>query len=180
MGRLVADAENAALALGHDLELHRRLVEPGMPPLELTQRCPLRLADRLAGRLGRQVRDLVHLRLVRFFLRRTWRGRCEPDGAGVGCGGSRLAPSPLEPSSFGGGRELRLSMTGAGVFPTRRRVISPCPTVQRFVVTQYRTRPAGKRAITKTKTSGMIMKSVRWVLSAVGAMNSVEAIWLAT
>src|SRR4051812_18684897 len=54
-GRLVADAENAALALGHDLELHRRLVEPGMPPLELTQRCPLRLADRLAGRLGRQI-----------------------------------------------------------------------------------------------------------------------------
>ena len=32
----------------------------------------------------------------------------------------------------------------------------------------------------KTKKSGMIMNSARCVLSAVAAMNSVEAIWLAT
>jgi hypothetical protein len=72
---------------------------------------------------------------VRFFLRRTWRGRCE-DGAGFGCGPSGLAPFPLEPSSFGGVRELRRSGAGAGVRATSLRVISPWPTVHRFVVTQ--------------------------------------------
>jgi hypothetical protein len=73
---------------------------------------------------------------VRFFFRRTWRGRCEADGAGFGDGASGLAPLPLVPSSFGGVREVRRSGTGAGVRATSRRVISPCPTVQRFVVTQ--------------------------------------------
>ena len=47
-GRLVADTEDPALAFGDDLELHRGLVEPGIPPLELAQRRPLRLANRLA------------------------------------------------------------------------------------------------------------------------------------
>jgi hypothetical protein len=73
---------------------------------------------------------------VRFFFRRTWRGRCEAGGAGFGDGDSGCAPLPLEPSSFGGVRELRLSTVGAGVRATSRRVISPCPTVHRFVVTQ--------------------------------------------
>jgi hypothetical protein len=73
---------------------------------------------------------------VRFFLRRTWRGRCADDGAGFGEGASVRAPFPLVPSSFGGVRELRRSGVGAGVRATSRRVISPCPTVQRFVVTQ--------------------------------------------
>jgi len=72
---------------------------------------------------------------VRFFLRRTWRGRWEAAGAGLGGGVSAFAPFPLVPSSFGGVRELRRSGDGAGVFATSRRVISPCPTVQRFVVT---------------------------------------------
>ena len=36
--RRVADSEQPALALGDDLELDRRLVEPGMQPLELAQR----------------------------------------------------------------------------------------------------------------------------------------------
>ena len=54
----------------------------------------------------------------------------------LGVGTSGCAPLPLEPSSFGGVRELRRSGTGAGVRATRRLVISPCPTVQRFVVTQ--------------------------------------------
>ena len=71
-------------------------------------------------------------------------------------------------------------MTGAGVFPTRRLVISPCPTVQRFVVTQYKTRPAGKRAMMKTKTTGISMKSVRCVLSVVVIMKNDDAIWLVT
>jgi hypothetical protein len=71
-----------------------------------------------------------------FFFRRTWRGRCVAAGAGFGGGDSRVAPLPLEPSSFGGVRELRFSATGAGVRETRRRVISPWPTVHKFVVTQ--------------------------------------------
>ena len=50
-GRRVADAEQAALALGEHLEPHRRLVEPGLEVLELPQRRPLRLADGLARRL---------------------------------------------------------------------------------------------------------------------------------
>jgi hypothetical protein len=72
---------------------------------------------------------------VRFFFRRTWRGCCEV--AGFSWRG--LAPSLWiagAVSGFGGVRELRRSGVGAGVFATSRRVISPCPTVQRFVVTQ--------------------------------------------
>jgi hypothetical protein len=83
-------------------------------------------------------------------------------------------------SGFGGVRELRRSGAGAGVFATSRRVISPCPTVHRFVVTQYRTRPAGKWAMMKTKKSGITMKRMRCVLSAVVIMKYDEAIWLAT
>src|SRR6185436_20288739 len=45
--RRIADAEQAPLSLGDDLELHRGLVEGGMELLELPERGPLRLADRL-------------------------------------------------------------------------------------------------------------------------------------
>ena len=53
-GRRVADAEQPALALCHHLELDGALVEPGIQPLELAQRRPLRLADGLARRLDAQ------------------------------------------------------------------------------------------------------------------------------
>jgi hypothetical protein len=62
---------------------------------------------------------------VRFFFRRTCRGRCEVDGSGFGGGASGLAPFPLEPSSFGGVREVRFSAVGGGVRATSRRVTSP-------------------------------------------------------
>src|SRR5206468_2484383 len=105
-------------------ELHGRLVEPGSQALELAQRRPLRLADGLPGRLDEEVG--AHLRA--FFFRRTIRGW--PGGGGFGS----FAPSPASPSprSFGGVRDVRFS-GGAG-FGVSRRVTSPCPTVQRFVV----------------------------------------------
>jgi hypothetical protein len=72
----------------------------------------------------------------------------------------------------------------AGVcgFGMSRRVISPCPTVHRFVVTQYRRRPTGKLALTmkRTKTRGSAMKIHRWRGSMVVDMKYVEEIWLAT
>ena len=71
--RRVADAEQAALALAHDLEGDARLVEPRRQPLELAQRLPLRLADGLAGRLDR---DVGAHRREPPFLRLTRRGCC--------------------------------------------------------------------------------------------------------
>src|SRR5207253_3086546 len=102
---------------------------------ELAQSRPLRLAHGLPRRLDRH--GVVHRRPA-FFFRRTLRGGCcERAGAGFGASGSRAAPlPPPSPSSRGGVRELRFSSMGAGVFGMSRRVISPCPTVQRFVVTQ--------------------------------------------
>src|SRR5581483_7786905 len=128
----------AALTLRDDLELHRRLVERGIPLLELAQRRPLRLADGLARRLDRQVGVGAHLRLVRFFfLRRTWRGALACGFGRSGAGGSTAAPLPLVPSSsFGGVRDVRRSTVGAAVFGISRRVIRPWPTVHRLVVTQ--------------------------------------------
>jgi hypothetical protein len=52
-------------------------------------------------------------------------------GAGVGSTGAGSGSGSL---SFDGEREERRS--GAWGFGISRRVISPCPTVQRFVVTQ--------------------------------------------
>jgi hypothetical protein len=75
---------------------------------------------------------------VRFFFRRTWRGCCEDAGFSC-CGFAATSPFPWTAgavSCFGGVRELRRSGVGAGVRATSLRVISPCPTVQRFVVTQ--------------------------------------------
>jgi hypothetical protein len=68
---------------------------------------------------------------------------------------------------------------GAGVLGTSRRVTSPWPTVHRLVVTQYRTRPIGKRTRNVMKTSGRIIIIVRCVLSIVADMKYVEATWLA-
>ncbi len=135
--RRVADAEQAALALGHDLEAHRRLVERRIPLLELPQCRPLRLAHGLARRLDRQL--VAHRRPPAFFRRTLRGGCCERAGAGFGgVGGSFCAPfPPPSPSSRGGVRELFFSKSdGAGVFGISRRVISPWPTVHRFVVTQ--------------------------------------------
>src|SRR4029079_15835287 len=50
-GRRIADAEQAALALGHDLVPDVRLVDAGRDALEVAQRLPLPLADGLPGRL---------------------------------------------------------------------------------------------------------------------------------
>src|SRR4029077_18950192 len=97
---------------------------------------PLRLSNVLSRRFARQLRG--HRRPPAFF-RRTLRGGC-CDRAGAGFGGSGLFAAPVpppSPSSRGGVRELFFSKSdGAGVFGISRLVISPCPTVQRFVVTQ--------------------------------------------
>ena len=49
------DAEQTSLALGHHLEVHGGLVETRMLFLEVPQRRPLGFADRLAGRLHRDL-----------------------------------------------------------------------------------------------------------------------------
>ena len=132
--RRVADAEQAALALGDDLEANRRLVEARVQALELAQRRPLRLADGLARRLDRDARSVTR-GARRFFFRLTC-ARLRRGGFGAGFGrrlrlGRRL---PSTSALFGGVREL---VFGGGCgFGTSRRVIRPCPTVHRFVVTQ--------------------------------------------
>ena len=57
-----------------------------------------------------------------------------------------------------------------------RRTTSCCPSVQKFVVIQYRIRPAGKFGISAAKKSGRSNMIRCWVLSAVTDMTSVEAI----
>src|SRR5579859_2821979 len=105
-----------------------------MAPLELAQAHPLRLADRLALRFDLDQVAVAHRR-VRFFLRLTLRGAA---GWALGCSAAALAPSPAGRSfagaSFGGVRDERFG--GATGFGISRRVINPCPTVHRFVVTQ--------------------------------------------
>src|SRR5262249_30029029 len=120
----------------------RRLVQTGRDPLELTQRLPLGLTDRLAGGLDPLLSTrlpLAHRRPPRFFFRFTRRGALEPErtaapsaGAGAGEG---AAPSVSSVTSFGGVREERFG-GGAGL-GTIRRVMIPCPTVQRLVVIQW-------------------------------------------
>src|SRR5919202_5051312 len=137
--RRVADAENPPLALGDDLEPNGRLVEPRREPLELSQRGPLRLADRLAGGLDleRLLGLGAHRRAFFFFFTRLGAAA----GVGFGSGCLRAAPSPPPSPSppRGGVREERFG-GGAPFFGISWRVISPWPTVHRFVVTQYRTR----------------------------------------
>src|SRR6266542_2171263 len=168
--RRIADAEQAALALGDDFEANRGLVDPGPQPLELAQRCPLRLADRLPRRFDEQ---LLGHRRARFFFLRTTRG-CP---VGFGGGSAGVAPSPSPPRCFRGVRELRFGV-GTG-FGASRRVTRPCPTVQRFVVIQYRTRPVGKFAISGMNAIGSTIMIQRCVLSIVADMKYVEEIWLA-
>ena len=123
-----AHAEQAALALGHDLEADRRLVDAGVLLLELPQRSPLGLAHRLTGRL-----DLnLHQRRA-FFFRFTRRGWLL---AGLAAGSGSASGSPGV-ASFGGVREDRFGPeAGGATFGISRRVIRPCPTVHRFVVIQ--------------------------------------------
>src|SRR5262249_22285927 len=127
-----------ALALGHDLEAHGRLVDARIEPLQLAERLPLRLAHGLSGGLDPEV--VAHLRAPPFFLRRTWRCCCGPRGVrGRGFAGGLPSSPPLSPppvSAAGGVRELRRITGGAGVLGTRRRVMIPWPTVHRLVVTQ--------------------------------------------
>src|SRR6185437_6802649 len=88
-GRRVADAEQAALALGDHLEADARLVEPGHGELEVAQRLPLRLADGLARGLDRDLVDrargaiLAHRRAPPR-LRRCVRGCWGRGGVGLG------------------------------------------------------------------------------------------------
>ena len=113
-------------------KLHRRLVEPGMEPLQLAQRRPLRLADGLAGRLDRRRSSVIR---APFFFRFTRAaaaggrllGRRRSRGfRAVGSAASALRRRPR--------RAFRRRRTG--FFGTSRRVTSPWPTVHRFVVTQ--------------------------------------------
>src|SRR5581483_8200364 len=122
-----ADPEQPALALVDHLEADGAAVERRRAVLELPQRVPLRLADRLARALGGQ---LGHRRLPPFFLRLTRRGGGAA-AALAGCG-ALIASG----SGFFAGVWVRRGHAGAGVFGIRRRVISPWPTVHRFVVTQ--------------------------------------------
>src|SRR5262249_17973262 len=98
-----AHPEQPPLALGDDLKLDRGLVEPRTELLQLTERRPLGLADRLACGLDLQ---LVAHRRARL-LRLTLRGCCR--AAGWAWAGSRFAaPSPAGSGSvFGAVRDER-------------------------------------------------------------------------
>src|SRR3954453_23547546 len=132
-GRREAHSQETTLTLGHDLEANSGLVQPGLLPLELPQRRPLGLADRLSGRLDLE----LHQRRA-FFLRFTRRGWLVTAGAGT------VASGISEPSldgPFGGVREERFGPPpppppGGPTFGISRRVINPWPTVQRLVVIQ--------------------------------------------
>ena len=81
-----ADAEQPALALGDHLERDRVASKPRKAALELAQRHPLGLADRLALRLDDRIsrgKSVVAHRRDRFFLRRTRRGG--PCACGFAC-----------------------------------------------------------------------------------------------
>ncbi len=120
------------------LEGDRVLVERRRDQLELAQRVPLGLADRLAGRLDPN--GLAHRRAPpRFRLTRRgvgWLGGALGGSHRGRCGqrtGSRLG-------ALGGVRDVRRGSdalaAAARVRGTSRRVTSPCPTVHRLVVTQ--------------------------------------------
>ena len=83
--------------------------------------------------------------------------------------------------SFGGVRDERFGPgAGGATFGIRRRVIKPCPTVQRFVVIQYRTRPVGNLRMKGMKAIGRIIISTRCDCCIVPDMKYVEATWLST
>jgi hypothetical protein len=60
--------------------------------------------------------------------------------------------------------------------PTVLRTISCCTIVQRFVVIQYTSRPAGKLMMKKTKTIGSASMIMRWFLSIDAVLSRPEAI----
>src|SRR5207253_10001002 len=72
--RRETNAEQPSLALRDDLEANRRLVETGLTLLELAQRRPLSLADRLAGSLDADLFLDRHRLVLCFFFRFTRRG----------------------------------------------------------------------------------------------------------
>ena len=140
-----ADAEEAPLPFRDDLEAHLALVEPGEAALELPQRRPLGLAHRLAGPLDLTVSTVSPGRSVSAVLIVWSAGRASCAGArggrrleaGFGAGAAAPSPAGVRRSgraSAAGVRELRFG-GGCGLGMSRR-VTSPWPTVQRFVVTQ--------------------------------------------
>src|SRR4029079_4513995 len=162
----------------NDLEANGRLVESRRALLEIAERIPLRLADRLAGRLDLKLGVLGHLR-VRFFFRFTRRGAADCAAAAVpGFGDGSGALACVAGPSLGGVRELRFG--GSVGFGTIRRVITPWPTVQRLVVIQYMSRPTGKRVITGTKKTGNTISRIRWLRCAVTEAKYPDATWLTT
>src|SRR5262249_4787067 len=149
-----------------------------MELLELAQRQPLRLPDRLS--LGLDLEEVVvrvgHRRALPFF-RFTRRGGADFDadaGEGFGAGDGRFAPSPPPSSVRGGVREVRFGRA-TRVRGTKRLVIRPCPTVHRVVVAQQRTSGAWKLITKGTMKNGSSNMSVRCVLSIVVDMKNVEA-----
>src|SRR5439155_19908103 len=108
-------------------------------------------------------------------------------GAAAGAGASAIGFAPSATGggsgdgSFGGVREVRFGPAppvGGGVFGIKRRVISPCPTVQRLVVIQYSTSPVGKRAMRKMNAKGKTYISTRCDCCIVPLMKYVQASWL--
>ena len=107
-----ADPQKPALAFRDDLELHALAVEAGHALLELSERSPLRLADRLTRRLDGHGLLVAHRRVLPPRLRFTRRGAPPelPRTAGVGVA---LSPLPAgSGSSFGG---VRLERFGGAV-----------------------------------------------------------------
>ena len=112
-----ADAEQAALALRDHLEADLALVEPGEAPLELAERRPLGLADRLAGPL-----DLIRAERTRPVR------RCSVVIAGsagrASCAAGRVAAP--EPPASARGRGLRAVGGRAGPARPWPRACASC------------------------------------------------------
>ena len=119
--RRVADAEQPPLAFRENLESHRGLVERRDEELELAERPPLRLSDRLAGRLDRAVgahlRPCPRLRFTRRGWVGAWRGFGARPGFGATPAPERAFAAPL-PSSVAreaeGVRDERFGAAGRG------------------------------------------------------------------
>ena len=86
-----------------------------------------------------------------------------PDGSFASGPGS----PPTSTSPFGGSSGLTV--------PTLRRTRYCWPTVQRFVVIQYRSSPAGKFFTNSTKMNGSPSMSSRWLRSAVTDISTLDS-----